>query len=325
MRKLLAFAAVYLIWGSTYLAIGVGVRDIPPFLMAGVRFFTAGAILFLVARRGEAPLTRREWAEAALAGVLFFTAAHGLGHWAQVRIPSGAAAVLVATVVFWIAGLDAVFVARRRPSLVAILCTLTGFSGVVVLVAPWRSEAVLDPTGVTAMLLGPIAWATASLWSRRPSMPRCLPLSAGAQMLVGGTVLLLLGTVSGQWSQVTLADVGAPAFAALLYLVVFGSIVAFVAYTWLLAHVEPALAATYAFVNPLIAVLLGGLVLGEDLSPRVWLALALIVVPVALLQWNETRTRPALAAGAGRPPAPPPRGVLHAADAARRPRRPGFR
>ena len=325
MRKLLAFAAVYLIWGSTYLAIGVGVRDIPPFLMAGVRFLTAGAILYLFARRGEAPLTRREWAEVALAGVLFFTAAHGLGHWAQVRIPSGAAAVLVATVVFWIAGLDAAFVARKRPSLVAVLCTVTGFSGVVVLVAPWRSEAVLDPAGVIAMLLGPIAWATASLWSRRPSMPRCLPLSAGAQMLVGGAALLLLGTVSGQWSQVTLADVGAPALAALLYLVAFGSIVAFVAYTWLLAHVEPALAATYAFVNPLIAVLLGGLILGEDLSPRVWLALALIVVPVALLQWNEARTRPALAAGVGRPPAPPPRGVLHAADAAGRPRRPGFR
>ena len=129
MRKFLAFAAVYLIWGSTYLAIGVGVRDIPPFLMAGVRFFTAGAILFGFARRGEAPLTRREWAEAALAGLLFFTAAHGLGHWAQVRIPSGAAAVLVATVVFWITGLDAAFVARKRPSPVAVLCAVTGFSG----------------------------------------------------------------------------------------------------------------------------------------------------------------------------------------------------
>lgn len=325
MRKFLAFAAVYLIWGSTYLAIGVGVRDIPPFLMAGVRFFTAGTILFLFARRGEAPLTRREWAEAALAGVLFFTAAHGLGHWAQVRIPSGAAAVFVATVVFWITALDAAFVVRKRPSMVALLCIAAGFSGVVVLVAPWRAQAPLDPAGVIAMLLGPVAWATASLWSRRPTMPRCLPLSAGAQMLVGGTALLLLGTVSGQWNQVTLADVGAPALAALLYLVIFGSIVAFVAYTWLLSHVEPALAATYAFVNPLIAVLLGGFILGEDLSPRVWLALALIVVPVALLQWNETRTRPALVAGVGRPPAPPSRGLLHAADAVRRPRRPGFR
>ena len=325
MRKFLAFAAVYLIWGSTYLAIGVGVRDIPPFLMAGVRFFTAGAILFGFARRGEPPLTRREWAEAALAGLLFFTAAHGLGHWAQVRIPSGAAAVLVATVVFWITGLDAAFVARKRPSPVAVLCAVTGFSGVFVLVAPWRSEAVLDPAGVLAMLVAPVAWATASLWSRRPTMPRCLPLSAGAQMLVGGAALLALGTASGQWSQLAPADVGAPAFAALLYLVVFGSIVAFVAYTWLLSHVEPALAATYAFVNPLIAVLLGGLILGEDLSPRVWLALALIVVPVAVLQWNEARMRPALAGGAGRPPAPPPRSLLHAADTARRPRRPGFR
>ena len=325
MRKFLAFAAVYLIWGSTYLAIGVGVRELPPLLMAGVRFLIAGAILFVFARRGEALLTRREWAEAGLAGLLFFTTAHGLGHWAQVRIPSGAAAVLVATVVFWITGLDAAFVGRKRPSAIAVLCTIIGFSGVVVLVAPWRSEAVLDPAGVFAMLLAPIAWATASLWSRRPSMPRCLPLSAGAQMLVGGAVLLVVGTASGQWSEVSLGEVGVAAVAALLYLVVFGSIVAFVAYTWLLSHVEPALTATYAFVNPLIAVLLGGLILGEDLSPRIWLALALIVVPVALLQWNEARRRPALAGGAGRPASPPPRGLLHAADELRRPRRPGFR
>ena len=325
MRKLLAFAAVYLIWGSTYLAIGVGVREIPPFLMAGVRFLTAGAILFLFARRGEAPLTRREWAECALAGVLFFTAAHGLGHWAQVRIPSGAAAVCVATVVFWITGLDAAFVARKRPSPVAAGCAVTGFSGVVVLVAPWRAEAVLDPAGVFAMLLAPVAWATASLWSRRPSMPRCLPLSAGAQMMAGGGVLVVLGTATGQWSRLSPGEVGLPAVAAFLYLVVFGSIVAFVAYTWLLSHVEPALAATYAFVNPLIAVLLGGLVLGEDLSPRVWLALGLILVPVAVLQWNEFRARPALAGGVGRPPAPPPPGLLHIADAQGPPRRAGFR
>lgn len=325
MRKFLAFAAVYLIWGSTYLAIGVGVQEIPPFLMAGVRFVTAGAILFLIARRGEAPLTRREWAEAGLAGLLFFTAAHGLGHWAQVRIPSGAAAVLVATVVFWITGLDAAFVARKRPSLTAVLCTVAGFSGVVVLVAPWRAEAPLDPAGVIAMLLGPVAWAAASLWSRRPSMPRCLPLSAGAQMLVGGAALVTLGTASGQWSQFSVDEVGVRALAALVYLVVFGSIVAFVAYTWLLAHVEPALAATYAFVNPLIAVLLGGLLLGEDLSPRVWLALGLIVVPVALLQWNERRMRPALAGGVGRPPSPAPQGLLHDADTVRPPRRSGFR
>ena len=133
MREVPGVAAVYLIWGSTYLAIGVGVRE-PAFLMAGVRFLTAGVTLFWFARRGEVPLTRREWAEAGLAGLLFFTAAHGLGHWAQVRIPSGAAAVLVATVVFWITGLDAAFVTRKRPSPVAVLCAVTGFSGVFVLV-----------------------------------------------------------------------------------------------------------------------------------------------------------------------------------------------
>ena len=128
-------------------------------------------------------------------------------------------------------------------------------------------------------------------------MPRCLPLSAGAQMLVGGTALLLVGTAAGNWQALSLSEVGLPALGALLYLVVFGSIVAFVAYTWLLSHVEPALATTYAFVNPLIAVLLGWLILSEELSPRMWLALALIVMPVALLQWNEARLRAAIAVG----------------------------
>ena len=132
MSKFLAFAAVYLIWGSTYLAIGVGVRELPPLLMAGARFMIAGALLYGFARRGEAPLTQREWAEAGLAGLLFFTTAHGLGHWAQVRIPSGAAAVLVATVAFWITGLDALFVARRAPRAIPVVCTLLGFSGVLV-------------------------------------------------------------------------------------------------------------------------------------------------------------------------------------------------
>ncbi len=292
MRTLLAFAAVYLIWGSTYLAIGVGVRDLPPFLMAGVRFLIAGTLLFCFARRGRAPLTRREWMEAGFAGGLFFTCAHGLGHWAQVRIPSGVAAVLAATAAFWIPGLEAAFVVRRVPRRVTVLCIVIGFSGVLVLAQPWRADAVLDPAGVLAMLAAPVAWATASLWSRREAMPRCLPLSAGAQMLAGGTALLLVATAAGDWQEFSLSAVRLSAVAAVLYLVVFGSIVAFLAYTWLLAHVEPALAASYAFVNPLIAVFLGWLILGEPLSPRVWLALALIVLSVALLQGNEARRRP---------------------------------
>ena len=292
MRKFLAFAAVYLIWGSTYLAIRIGVGDIPPFVLGGVRFSLAGALLFAFACRGRPALSRREWAECALTGVLFFTAAHGLGHWAQVRIPSGAAAAIVATVAFWMAGLDAAFVRRRFPPAVTVLCTVLGFTGVFVLVAPWRVEAALDPAGVLAVLIGPIAWATASLWSRRPTLPRHLPLAAGAQMMLGGAGLLGVATVTGSWDEFRLEQVGTPALLAFGYLTLFGSIVAFVCYSWLLKRVEPALAATYAFVNPVIAVLLGALILGEELSPRVWLALALIVVPVAVLQWQEARGRP---------------------------------
>ncbi len=291
MRKALAFAAIYLIWGAAYLAIGMGVAELPPFLLAGCRFFTAGLLLYLWARRGEAPLTRREWMETAVAGVFFFACTHGLGHWAQVRVPSGAAAVLVATVAFWLVGLDAVFVSRRAPSLAAVLCIACGFLGVVVLVAPWRTEAALHPAGVVALLFAPIAWATGSLWARRRTMPRCLPLSVGAQKMVGGSVLLGLATASGDWAKVDWSSLGRFHLLLFLYLIVFGSVIAFLSYSWLLSRVEPALVGTYAFVNPLVAVFLGWLVAGEEVSSRALVALAMIVVPVAILQWREAGVR----------------------------------
>ncbi len=291
MQKVLAFAAIYLIWGSTYLAIRFGVQELPPFVLAGGRFFTAGLLLFLYARRNEAPLTRREWGETAVAGLFFFAATHGLGHWAQVRVPSGAAAVIVATVAFWLVGLDAAFVRRRAPSGTSILCVLCGFLGVVVLVAPWRANLALDPAGVVALLFAPLAWAIGSLWARRSSMPRCLPLSVGAQKIVGGGALLGLATASGDWQRVDWGGLGGPVLLLFLYLIVFGSMIAFLSYVWLLSRVDPALVGTYAFVNPLVAVFLGWLAAGEEVSARALAALAMIVVPVAILQWREAGKR----------------------------------
>ncbi len=299
MNKLLAFAAIYLIWGSTYLAIRLGVEHLPPFLLAGCRFFTAGVLLFLFARRNTTPLTRREWLEAAVAGLFFFTVTHGLGHWAQVRIPSGTAAVLVATVAFWLTGLDAAFVSRRMPSLTSILCIICGFLGVVVLVAPWETEGALDLAGVVAQLLAPLAWAIGSLWARRSSMPRALLLSVGAQKIVGGGVLLGLATASGDWQRVDWSGLGWPTALLFLYLVVFGSGIAFLSYSWLLSRVEPALVATYAFVNPLVAMFLGWLVVDEGITPRGLLALAMIVVPVAVMQWQAATAGRWRAATAG--------------------------
>ncbi len=291
MHKILAFAAIYLIWGSTYLAIRLGVQELPPFVLAGCRFFAAGLLLFLYARRNEAPLTRREWIETAVAGLFFFTITHGLGHWAQVRVPSGTAAVIVATVAFWLTGLDAVFVSRRAPSGASILCILCGFLGVVVLVAPWQAEAALNPAGVVALLFAPLAWATGSLWARRSSMPRCLPLSVGAQKIIGGGVLLGLATAAGDWQRVDWSGLGWPVLLLFLYLIIFGSVIAFLSYTWLLSRVEPALVGTYAFVNPLVAMFLGWMVVGEEVSSRALAALGMIVIPVAILQWREAGTR----------------------------------
>ena len=299
MKRLVAFAAVYLIWGSTYLAIGVAVSEAPPWIVAGTRFLFAGALLYAFARRRAPALSRREWLEAGLAGLLFFGVSHGLGHWAQVRVPTGITAVLVATVGLWMPGLEAVFVTRRPPSAVTIVCSVSAFLGVVVLLAPWWPGEPLDRAGVMAILMAPIAWSVASLWSRRPTMPKHLLASAGAQMLVGGAALLALATLTGGWSELDLARVRPRAFLAWLHLAVFGSIVAFVAYQYLVTRVRPALAATYAFVNPLIAVCLGALVLSEELSPRVALAAALILVPVGVLQIREIRRSRGVAATGG--------------------------
>lgn len=289
MKRLLAFAAIYLIWGSTYLAIGVAVREAPPWIVAGTRFLFAGALLYAFARRRAPGLSRREWLEAGLAGLLFFGVSHGLGHWAQVRIPSGITAVLVATVGMWMPGLEAVFVTRRAPSATTVTCSLVAFLGVVVLLAPWWPGEPLHRAGVVAVLTAPIAWSVASLWSRRPTMPKDLLVSAGAQMLVGGAALLVLATLTGGWSELDLSRVRPRAVLAWLHLALFGSIVAFVAYQYLLTRVRPAVAATYAFVNPLIAVFLGALALSEELSLRVAFAAVLILVPVGVLQIREIR------------------------------------
>ncbi len=287
--KGLAFAAIYLIWGSTYLAIGVAVREVPPWIVAGSRFLIAGALVYAFARRTAPALTRREWLEAGFAGLLFFGVSHGLGHWAQVRVPSGITAVLIATVGLWMPGLEALFVTRRPPAAITAGCALVGFAGVVVLLAPWWPGAALDRSGVAAILLAPVAWSVASLWSRRPTMPTRLLSSVGAQMLVGGAALLVLATLTGSWADLDPGAIRLRAVVAWLHLLIFGSIVAFLAYQYLLRRVRPALAATYAFVNPLIAVLLGALVLGEELSPRVAIATVLIVTPVAVLQIREIR------------------------------------
>jgi drug/metabolite transporter (DMT)-like permease len=280
---LLAFFSIYVIWGSTYLAIRYAVESIPPLLTAGVRHLTAGAILYLWARtRGPAP-TLRQWKAAIVLGALFFLVGHGSLHWAEQFVPSGLAALLVATEPIFIVLLVALLRSRSRPCGIAIVGMLVGLIGVGLLMgrdALGASRAEL--MGAAAVVLGAFSWAAGMLYARSSQLPRDSVMSAAASMLTGAVMLLLAGLPAGEYSRLS-SDVSAKALFSLGYLIIFGSLLAFTAYVWLLEHYSPALVATHTYVNPVIAVLLGWTIGSEPLSPRILLASALIVGAVVMV------------------------------------------
>jgi len=285
-RILLAFAAVYLIWGSTYLAIRFAIETLPPFLMAGARFTCAGAILYAVARARGAPRPERiHWRSALLVGGLLLLGGNGLVVWAEQRIPSGTAALIVGVVPIWIATLQALERGGRLPRGARAVGLLVGVGGVALLVGP---DAVVPQSraaalGGAAVVLASLSWAVGSLLSRRVPLPKSGAIATATEMLCGGALLLLAGTLSGEWSSLDLGRASATSWLSLVYLTIFGSIVAFSAYIWLLRVVSPALAATYAYVNPLVAVFLGWALGGEPLTARVLAAAAIIVGAVVLM------------------------------------------
>lgn len=272
----LALASVYLVWGSTYLAIAVGLEGYPPFLMGGLRFLAAGVVLFAFLRwRGEAAPTSAQWRNAAFMGVLMMLLGNGLVNVAEQSVSSGLAAVAVASMPLW----AALFGALRglRSTGREWLGLGIGFVGVVWLHA--GSEISASPTGLIALLLAPIAWAFGSVWSRGRDLPAPF-MSTAAQMLCGSVAMLALGLVLGERIE------GVPPLEATLavaYLAAFGSIVGFGAYVWLLHHVRPALATSYAYVNPPIAVLLGALLLDERFGLHSLGAMAVILAGVVLV------------------------------------------
>ncbi|UCG86699.1 MAG: EamA family transporter [Gemmatimonadota bacterium] len=284
-RLVAAFAAVYLIWGSTYLAIRFAIDTMPPFTMAGVRFITAGGVLYVCLRaRGVARPAPHHWRSALVIGALMLLGGNGGVVWAEQFVASGIAALLVTTVPFWVV-LLAWVTGRGRPSVLVVVGLLVGFCGVFLLVGPERvaGGARVDPVGALVLVLAAFAWAVGSLYSREAQQAPSQPLATAMSMLAGGVLLLLAATVAGELSAVDLTDISPRSWVAFWYLVVFGALVAFSAYIWLMRSTTPARAATYAYVNPVVAVVLGWILAAEPLNPRVVIAAGVIVGAVALI------------------------------------------
>jgi drug/metabolite transporter (DMT)-like permease len=283
---LLALGTLYLVWGSTYLAIRISIETMPPFLMAAARFLLAGSLMYGWAwvrgdlRDGGAP-TRRHWLATLVIGGLLLAGGNGGVTWGEQFVASGVAALLVATVPVWMALLAHLTGQERLGRLVGAGLVL-GVAGVVLVAHPW-SGGPGQVKGMVVVLAAALAWAIGSLYARRATLPRSPVLQTGMEMLCGGLVLLVAATLAGELSRVHLERFSARSVVALLYLVGFGSIVAFSAYVYLLNHVSAALAGTYAFVNPAVAVFLGALLAHEALAPLVVLGGAVIIAGVALV------------------------------------------
>jgi drug/metabolite transporter (DMT)-like permease len=289
---LAAFAAIYLIWGSTYFAIRVGLETLPPFLMAGARFLSAGVILYAWLRlRGVPRPTDGQWWEATLTGTLMLACGVGGVTWAEQRVPSGAAALLVTTVPLWMTLIDTIVLRAFAGGARMAFGLALGAAGVVVLVGPASGDVLsIDPVGAAVILGGALAWSVGSLRSRRANLPRQPAMTVAVQMVTAGVVLLVLSSLFREWQQgFSLIDVSLRSTVALAYLAVAGSMVTLCAYVWLLRNVAAPAVATYAFVNPVVAVYLGWAFAGEAAGPRVVLATALIVGAVVMIQSMQWR------------------------------------
>ena len=290
-RVWLALAVIYVVWGSTYLAIRWGLETIPPFAMASARYLAAGAILLAVAiAQGARGLSLRELAPAFVTGGLMLLCGNGGVVWAEQRITSGLAALIVAVEPLFIVLLQATLPQeRKRPSGRALVGVVLGIAGVVLLVDPGVGGDRVDLAGAGAVLFAAFAWALGSLLSRHFAPPAS-PLKATAlQMLAGGLLLGTAASASREWARFSPSAVSAKSLLSVVYLVVFGSLVAFTAYVWLLRAASPALVSTYAFVNPVVAVFLGWLLASEPVTARTLVAAAVIVGAVVLITLGESR------------------------------------
>ncbi len=283
----IALLTIYTVWGSTYLAIRFAVETIPPFLMAGTRFLVAGAILYIWRRAsGDPAPTRGQWLRAAVVGLLLLLGGNGLVSLAEQDVASGIAALIIGSVPLWMTTIEAVRPGGVRPNIFGILGLLIGFGGIALLVSPsltGGNPASSQSLGVITLLFAALFWSLGSIYSRHARLPDSSLLSTGMEMLAGGLGLYLVGTLTGEWHMFALSNITARSWLSLLYLVLFGSMAGFTAYAWLLRSAPVSLVATYAYVNPLVAILLGSLFAQETLTVHILLSALIIIGSVVLI------------------------------------------
>ena len=287
-KLLFAFAAVYTIWGSTYLAIRFSVETLPPLLMAGARFVLAGSLLltWTLARRDRSRPTRRDWTTGLISGAFLLLGGNGAVVWAEQQVPSGIAALLVAVVPLWMVLLDWLRPGGRRPVALVFLGLALGLGGLALLVGPdaLRGHAgSVSVTGAVILMLGSLSWAIGSLYTQRAPKPSSGTAGSGTQMVAGGACLLLVAIMTGEPAHLDLGHASARSLLAFAYLVTFGSLIGFTAYIYLLANTSAAKAATYAYVNPVVAVFLGWALANEPVTTRTIVAAAVILAGVAII------------------------------------------
>lgn len=285
-KTVLAFAIIYFIWGSTFLAIRVGVREVPPFLLAAIRFLVAGMVLYgWAVARGERSPMPSQWMSALVLALLIFVLDYGLLFWAEQRVPSGVAAVMMATIPVFMALSEIIFLRTQKLTIRLALALTIGLGGVAALVS--RSldlgGAPIDSAGAVALIIAAVSWSIASALSRKLPRPASSAVSSGAQMLAGGVLLALTATALGEVRKFHPLAVSIEAWLCLLYLIVAGSIVGFTAYVWLIQHESPTKVGTYAYVNPVVAVLLGYIAGGEALGVRTMLGTMLVLISVVVI------------------------------------------
>jgi len=291
-KTLLAFAIIYFVWGSTYLAILVGVREVPPLLLAAMRFLVSGVVLYgWMIASGERSPSWTEWKSASLLAVLIFVIDYGLLFWAEQRVPSGIAAVVMATIPAFIALAEILFLRTQKLTVRLALALLIGIAGVVVLMSRSLNlgGAPIDRRGALALIIASISWSVASVIARKLPLPPSKVMSSGAQMLAGGIFLTLAAAALGEFRDFHPTAVSLGAWLSLLYLIVAGSIIGFTAYVWLIHHESPTKVGTYAYVNPVVAVLVGYLLGGESLGLRTILGTLCVLISVVVITTTKVK------------------------------------
>lgn len=289
---MLAFATIYLVWGSTYLGIHIAVETMPPFLMAAARFLIAGGLLLTFLKlRGKAWPTRRQWITNVVIGCFLLMGGNGLVVWAQLTLPTGITALLIGVGPLFIVLTEWAWPGGMRPTAITIVALLLGFAGVTWLAAPWESKASggIHPIGVLAILGACVSWAIGSIFSRHAKHGAEPMVAAALQMLGGGAGLLIVAALHRDFHAFEPAAISARSWTAFVYLVAVGSLIGFSTFVWLMKHSTPARVATYAYVNPIVAVFLGWLLLDETITTRTLVASAIIVAAVAIITTEKAR------------------------------------